>query len=164
MDVAEVLLRQLWGPWAELSRDELYAILALRQQVFVVEQHCVYLDADGRDPDAWHLRWQEGPALLAYLRAFSPDEAGEARIGRVITAPAVRGTGLGRPLMQAGLDAVFSTFGPCPVRIEAQSHLAAYYGSLGFEIVGEEYLDDGIPHLPMRREISAGRSATPPLP
>jgi ElaA protein len=151
MDVAEVHLRQLWSPWMELSRDELYAILALRQQVFVVEQRCLYLDADGRDPEAWHLRWHRDQELVAYLRAFPPDEAGDAWIGRVIVAPSLRGTGLGRPLMQAGLEAVASTFGACPVKVSAQAHLAAYYGSLGFVIVGEEYLDDGIPHVPMRR-------------
>lgn len=151
MSVAEVGMDERWGPWDELSRDEIYEILALRQEVFVVEQRCFYRDADGRDPVAWHLRWHHDQVLVAYLRAFAPDASGEARIGRVLTSQEVRGTGLGRPLMLAGLAAVYRSFGSCPVRIEAQSHLASYYGSLGFLIIGQGYEEDGIPHLPMRK-------------
>ena len=148
-------MEERWGPWDSLDRDELYAILSLRQAVFVVEQRCFYQDADGADPRAWHLRWYarpgDGPeALVAYLRVFPPDEAGEAQIGRVLTAPSIRGTGQGRPLMRAGLAATWRTWGPCPVRLSAQAHLAGYYGSLGFVLAGEGYDEDGIPHVPMR--------------
>ena len=151
MGVAEVGVEERFGPWESLSRDELYEILALRQEVFVVEQRCFYRDADGRDPDAWHLTWRLEGKLVAYLRAFAPDARGEARIGRVLTAMAVRGQGHGRPLMRAGLAAVERAFGAGPVRLEAQSHLAAYYGSLGFVLAGEPYVEDGIPHISMRK-------------
>lgn len=153
MSVAEGEVDERWGSWGELSRDELYAIVMLRQEVFVVEQQCIYRDADGRDPNAWHLRWHSDRELVAYLRAFPPDASGYAQIGRVITSARVRGTGLGRPLMRAGIAAVHRTFGPCPIRIEAQSHLVTYYGSLGFRVVGDLYVEDGIPHVSMRADL-----------
>jgi ElaA protein len=140
-------------PFDGLTLDRLYALLALRQAVFVVEQSCAYLDADGRDALAHHLLGFDGPLLAAALRVFPPDELGEVWIGRVVTAPAVRGTGLGRPLMNQGLRRARATFGPATCRISAQAHLAPFYGSVGFELCGEGYLEDGIPHVPMRRAL-----------
>lgn len=140
-----------WLAWEELGRDELYAALTLRQRVFVVEQDCAYLDADGRDPRARHLLGLRDGALVAVLRAFPPDagEGGFAVIGRVITAPEVRGTGLGRELMRVGMARVRDTWGPVPIRISAQARLRGWYEALGFAVCGEPYDEDGIPHLPM---------------
>lgn len=138
-----------WLTWEELGRDELYDIVQLRERVFVVEQACAYLDADGRDPDARHLLGLRDGVLVAVLRAFPPDAAGEAAIGRVVTAPEVRGTGLGTELMRVGMARVRATWGPVPVHISAQAHLADWYGRLGFVVTGEGYDEDGIPHLPM---------------
>jgi len=138
-----------WLPFDRLSLRELYSLMALRQTVFVVEQSCAYLDADGRDPDAHHLLgWSDG-ALVAALRVFPPDAEGMVWIGRVVTSPAVRGTGLGRPLMQEGLRRAEETFGLTPVRIGAQAHLEPFYASVGFAVCGPGFMEDGIPHVPM---------------
>lgn len=142
-----------WSAWSELDRDTLYAVLRLRQEVFVVEQTCAYLDADGLDPEAWHLlgRGEDG-GLVAYLRAFGPGVRGpDAVIGRVIVAAAGRGTGLGRALMREGERRLAATFGPGPIALGAQAHLERFYGSLGYAACGPGYDEDGIPHLPMRR-------------
>ena len=142
-----------WRAWAELTRDELYALLALRQAVFVVEQDCAYQDADGYDAEARHLLgWRDG-ALVAYLRTFAPGvQRPQAAIGRVITAATVRGQGLGDPLMWAGLEGLFERAGgPVPCFVSAQAHLEGWYGRLGFRVSGPSYDEDGIPHLPMIR-------------
>lgn len=142
-----------WVGFRALGEVRLYAVMALRQRVFVVEQACAYLDADGRDPDALHLVGEApGSAIAAYLRAFPPVD-GEAVIGRVVTAPEVRGTGLGRPLMAEGIARVHAAWGPCPIRIGAQAHLERFYASVGFAVCGPGYDEDGIPHLPMRRGV-----------
>ncbi len=139
-----------WCDFRELGLDRLYALLQLRQEVFVVEQDCPYLDADGDDQDAWHLLGYREGQLVAYLRAFAPGRVhDEAVIGRVITAASIRGKGQGRPLMREGMNRVLQQFGPCAIRISAQAHLEPYYRSLGFEVTGPGYDEDGIPHLPM---------------
>ena len=140
-------------PWSELTRDELYALMAARQEVFVVEQTCPYLDADGADAAAIHL-WadDETTPVLAYLRIFGPGVKGvEARLGRVLTASSARGKGLGRPLVQRGIDVVRERFGACPIRVHAQKHLDRFYADLGFVSEGAEYLEDGILHIDMVR-------------
>ncbi len=141
-----------WKSYEGLSKAELYEVLRLRQAVFVVEQDCPYLDADGQDANAWHLLgWQNG-GLVAYARAFGPGEVyEEAAIGRVITSESIRGKGWGRELMEEALRGVRDTWGGVPVKLSAQAHLKAYYNSLGFEVCGPGYDEDGIPHLPMRR-------------
>ena len=138
--------------YRELSADELYAILQLRQIVFVVEQNCAYLDLDGKDQRAWHLWHAAGGEVRAYLRYFAPGELfAEASLGRVITSPAARRSGLGRALVREGLARVEAQFGPCPVRIGAQAYLERFYASFGFARSGPDYDEDGIPHLPMVR-------------
>lgn len=133
----------------ELTRDELYAIIALRERVFVVEQKCAYLDADGVDRQSRHLWAQDGGEIVAYLRLIPPGVTyDETAIGRVIVAQHMRGTGLGRELMRRGLAAA----GAVPVRLGAQAHLERFYAELGFRRVSDVYDEDGIPHIQMLRE------------
>ncbi len=138
-------------PFDALTPGELYSLLALRSDVFVVEQNCVYLDADGLDSVALHL-WHPGtPHALAVARLLPPGSIyPEASIGRVATAGSVRRTGLGRALFQRALDEVAQRW-PGPVRIMAQSYLTKFYADFGFLIQGEEFLEDGIPHFYMRK-------------
>jgi ElaA protein len=148
----------------ELSIPELYEIMLLRQRVFVVEQKCPYLDADGADPRALHL-WgaERGGPPLAYLRLFAPDpKTGESKLGRVVTAPEIRRTGAGRALMQRGFEELEQRFGKTPIRIGAQAYLERFYASLGFEVAGPGYLEDDIPHLPMLRPKAPAASGKPP--
>lgn len=134
--------------FAELTLAELYAIVVLREQVFVVEQACVYQDADGLDPIARHLWAARGDAIAAYLRIVPAGaKFAEPSIGRVIVAPEERGTGLGRALMARGIAAI----GGGPIRIGAQAHLERFYGELGFRRASDDYDEDGIPHLEMLR-------------
>lgn len=135
--------------FTELTIDELYAITALRQRVFIVEQNCPYLDADGVDPGSRHL-WasDEDGVLHAYCRIVPAGvKFVEISIGRVITAPEARGTGLGKELMRRAIAAC----GADPIRIGAQAHLERFYGELGFVRASEPYDEDGIPHIEMRR-------------
>jgi ElaA protein len=131
-----------------LTARELYAIVALRERVFVVEQRCAYLDADGLDREADHLWAEHAGVVLAYLRVLPAGARYvEVSIGRVATAPEVRGQGLGRELMQRGL----ALAGAVPVRLSAQAHLEAFYIELGFRRVSDVYLEDDIPHVEMLR-------------
>lgn len=140
-----------WEKLENLSTGELHAALVLRQRVFVVEQRCFYQDADALDLRAWHLLGSRGPALVAYLRATPPDAGGgAAALSRIVVAPEVRGQGLGREVVREGMRRVREGFGAVPFTLEAQSHLVDFYTSLGFQVSGEEYLEDGIPHRPMR--------------
>ncbi|MFK7931094.1 MAG: GNAT family N-acetyltransferase [Myxococcota bacterium] len=142
-------MRWQWSTLDEMTPRALYAAMALRQEVFVVEQNCVYLDADGGDLRAHHLLGWHGERLVAYARVFGPREGRPIVIGRVVTSPRVRGTGLGRPLMRQAMERAWQAYGPGQIHISAQAHLADYYGSLGFVVSGEGYDEDGIPHLPM---------------
>jgi ElaA protein len=133
----------------ELTRDELYAILELRERVFVVEQKCAYQEIDGKDPVSRHVWAARGGELVAYLRIIPAGEKyDEVAIGRVIVAQAMRGTGLGRELMKRGLAAA----GAVPVRLSAQAHLEKFYVDLGFRRVSDIYDEDGIPHVEMLRD------------
>ncbi|MDX2091328.1 MAG: GNAT family N-acetyltransferase [Kofleriaceae bacterium] len=140
-------------PFAQLSAHELYAILALRQRVFVVEQACAYLDADGADESSRHLWATEAGAIHAYCRLVPAGiKFTEVSIGRVIIAPEARGMGLGKELMRRALAEI----GAAPVRIGAQAHLERFYGELGFVRASEPYDEDGIPHIEMLTMPSAG--------
>jgi ElaA protein len=145
-----------WSRFGDLALDDLYALVRLRESVFVVEQNCPYPDADGRDPLAWHLLgWDRSidPAVLvAYARIFEPSvRYDEASIGRVVTAPAVRGTGLGKALMAEALRRVESLVPGQPVKIAAQRRLEKFYIDLGFRTVSAPYEEDGIIHVDMIR-------------
>ncbi len=139
-----------------LTVNELYKIMALRQEVFVVEQNCPYLDADGVDIYAHHLMlYNEEGQLIAYTRLVPEGISyeGYTSIGRVVSSPSVRGLGVGKLLMQRSIEAVKAIFGSSqPIKIGAQSYLLAFYQNLGFVPTGEEYLEDGIPHTKMIRE------------
>ena len=134
-----------------LTVHQLYAILALRQRVFIVEQRCAYLDADGADQPSRHLWAERAGEIVAYARIVPAGlKFHELAIGRVITAPELRGTGLGRDLM---LRAIASC-GRVPIRIGAQAHLEKFYGDLGFVRASDIYDEDGIPHIEMLRAAS----------
>ena len=149
-----------WQAWDELSRTDIHDLFRLRNEVFVVEQDCVYQDIDGTDPVAFHLLGRREGNLVAYIRAFGPDVLGpEMVIGRVIVAASARGTGLGRVVMREAQHRLQERFGAGPIKIGAKSHLAGFYGSLGYEICGPEYDEDGIPHVPMRRAEGTGEDA-----
>ncbi|MGL6109195.1 MAG: GNAT family N-acetyltransferase [Rubrivivax sp.] len=139
-----------WTRFAELGVQGLYEVLALRCRVFILEQG-PYLDPDGVDAHSWHLQGRdEAGVLQAYLRAVDPGvKYTEPSIGRVITAPEVRGTGLGRSLMREGLARCAAQWPGHGVRISAQARLRRFYVELGFEPAGDEYIEDTIPHLAM---------------
>ena len=141
----------------DLGVRGLYRALRLRAEVFVIEQRCLYLDPDGLDEHAWHLQGMGpgadgGEALLAYARLLPPEIGGTARIGRVITAPAARGGGLGRALMSQAVGECGRLWPGQPIELGAQAHLREFYGSFGFTPVSEVYDEDGIPHIDMRKE------------
>lgn len=134
--------------FSELDAVTLYALLRLRVDVFVAEQGCAYPELDGRDtePGTVHVWLADGDEPLAYLRILGHAD-GTARIGRVAVARHARGGGLAGQLM----DAALSRLGERPCALDAQSYLVAFYARYGFEPTGPEYLDDGIVHVPMRR-------------
>ncbi|WP_085709127.1 MULTISPECIES: GNAT family N-acetyltransferase [unclassified Pseudomonas] len=139
---------------SDLGLEQLYAILKLRSEVFVVEQRCAYLDPDGQDldGDTCHLMGWEGDQLVAYLRLLDPEsQGGDVVIGRVLTAPAGRGKGLGHEMMEQALKQAEKRWPEVPIYLSAQAHLQGYYGRYGFVVAGEEYLEDDIPHIGMRR-------------
>ena len=138
----------------DLGKEQLYAILRLRSEVFVVEQKCVYQDIDGQDlqGDTHHLMAWKGDDLVAYLRLLDPEtQAGDVVIGRVIVAPMARGTGLRHLLMEETLKQIDDIWPETPIFLSAQAHLQGYYARYGFLVTGEEYLEDDIPHIGMRR-------------
>lgn len=139
---------------SDLGLEQLYAILKLRSEVFVVEQRCAYLDPDGQDldGDTCHLMGWDGDQLVAYLRLLDPEsQGGDVVIGRVLTSPAGRGKGLGHEMMEQALKQAQRRWPEVPIYLSAQEHLQGYYGRYGFVVAGEEYLEDDIPHIGMRR-------------
>jgi ElaA protein len=147
-------LRWQWSRLPELAATELYAALAARQQVFAVEQHCAFQDADGHDLHAWHLlAWDDdraAPALAGYLRMLDPGRRySEPSIGRVLTVPPHRGIGLGRALMMHAIARAAGIWPTRQIRIAAQQRLEAFYASLGFRTVSAPYDEDGILHVDM---------------
>ncbi len=139
----------------ELQLEELYAFMALRQEVFVVEQDCPYLDADGKDQLGWHVMlFDEKGKLSAYTRLLPPGVSYEkySSIGRVVSSKHVRGKGYGKAVMEHSIQAIKELFPEASVKISAQTYLLKFYNELGFQEVGEEYLEDDIPHIGMIRE------------
>ena len=144
------MLSWTWQRFEQLGVDNLYDALALRCRVFILEQG-PYLDPDGLDRHAWHLLGRDASSVLqACLRVVDPGvKYAEPSIGRVITAPESRGIGLGRVLFAEGVSRCAAAWPGQGIRISAQAHLDRFYGTYGFEPVGETYLEDGIPHLEM---------------
>ena len=137
-------------PFSEISTNELYALLQLRSEVFVVEQDCVYQDIDYKDQKALHVLGYKNHKLIAYTRIFKPgDYFSQASIGRVVVAQNQRKFGYGFIIMQHSIKAVKDHFNETIIKISAQKYLKNFYESLQFEQVGEEYLEDNIPHIPM---------------
>lgn len=150
------MIEWYWKRFEELTNSELYRVLEARSVVFVIEQRCVYMDIDNLDEQAWHLFAvdTESPytPLVAYARVFAPDpETGDARIGRVLTIAEYRDRGLGKALMQRSLQQVETNWPGAAVRLNAQQYLRAFYESFGFVKISGPFLEDGIPHLDMRR-------------
>ncbi len=131
---------------------EWHRVLALRAQVFVVEQNCAYQDPDGKDVVSYHLLMESGEELVAYARLVPPGVSyAEAAIGRVVTSQTVRGKGWGKSLMEIAIAQIQKKFEVNEICISAQSYLLKFYSDLGFVAEGEEYLEDDIPHWKMRR-------------
>jgi len=139
--------------YGALTTHELYRMLQLRAQVFVVEQRCVFQDLDGADMQAIHLQGTSDGVLVAYARCFGPGVwYAEASIGRVVARPGSRGLGLGHALVQRAMTAVHDTWGAQAIRIGAQAQLKRFYQHHGFDDVNKPYVEDGIDHLEMLRQ------------
>jgi len=141
--------------FGELNPYQLYAILQLRNEVFVVEQNCIFQDADEKDQDAHHLMGFVDDKLIAYSRLVPAGVSfGQVSIGRVVTSPSVRKSGIGRELMRQSIDAVYKLFGVQPIKIGAQLYLKSFYESFGFLKISDIYLEDGIEHIYMIKPSS----------
>lgn len=135
-----------------LKPAELYAFLRLRTEVFVMEQNCVFQDMDGADPACHHLLGERDGALLAYARLVPAGlKFAEASIGRVVSDPSTRGTGMGHALMREAVAHLHALWGERPIRIGAQAHLQGFYRQHGFEPGSPIYIEDGIDHIEMLR-------------
>jgi ElaA protein len=144
------MLKIITKSFAELSTKELYDILQLRSEVFVVEQNCVYQDIDGKDEKALHVIGFKNDKIVAYCRIFKPGDYFEkASIGRVVVAANERKFGYGHIIFQHSMDAVETHFNETSIKISAQLYLKKFYESHGFHQVGEGYLEDDIPHIAM---------------
>jgi ElaA protein len=136
--------------FSELTTQELYEILQLRSEVFVVEQDCVYQDLDGKDQIALHVIGFKNNKVVAYTRVFKPgDYFKYASIGRVVVDEKERAYKYGYDIMNASVDAIKSHYNETTIKISAQVYLKRFYNNLEFFEVGEEYLEDGIPHIGM---------------
>jgi len=140
----------IYKAFNQLSPFELYAILQLRNEVFVIEQQCIFQDADNKDPLAWHVMGWEGEHLVAYTRLVPEGVAyAESSIGRVVTSPKMRKQGLGRILMQESVEILYKLWGRKAIKIGAQLYLKSFYESIGFQQTSDIYLEDGIEHIEM---------------
>jgi ElaA protein len=143
-------LTWIYKAFDELTTTELYAILQLRSEVFVVEQNCVYQDVDGKDKKSFHLMAWQGDELVAYTRLVAPGVSfPEASIGRVITSPRQRGLGIGIILLEKSITHILETYHTNKIRIGAQLYLKKFYEGFEFVAEGDEFLEDGIPHIEM---------------
>lgn len=140
-----------WQRFTALDAASLYAVLELRQAVFVLEQQCLYPDIDGRDEDCFHLLGRDAAGrLVAYLRTVPPGGSyAEPSLGRIVTAADARGGGIGRALVLEGIARTRAEYPGQAIRISAQCYLEQFYQSLGFATVGQPYDEDGIPHIEM---------------
>jgi len=136
--------------FTELTTKELYELLQLRSEVFVVEQDCVYQDIDGKDQKSLHVLGYKNEELVAYTRIFKPGDYFEkASIGRVVVAENQRQHKFGYAIMKASIEVVKTHYNTSEIKISAQTNLKSFYNNLDFFEIGEEYLEDGIPHIAM---------------
>ncbi|MET3130137.1 ElaA protein [Oxalobacteraceae bacterium GrIS 1.11] len=146
-----------WQAFEQLSGADLYQLMAVRQHVFILEQRCLYPDLDGYDQAAWHLLgWQNVDGkrqLAACLRCLAPGaKYAEMSLGRVLTAPFARATGIGRQLLEQGVARAVAQYPGHAIRIGAQHHLERFYQGYGFVTIGAPYDEDGIAHIDMLRQ------------
>lgn len=138
----------------ELTPAELYAILQLRNEVFVVEQNCVFQDADNKDQSSYHVMCWNDDQLMAYARLVPAGISySEPSIGRVVTSPNARSLGMGKELMTRAINILYTQWGKLPIKIGAQQYLQHFYNSFGFQRTSEIYLEDGIEHIEMQLNI-----------
>lgn len=143
-------MKTLAKTFDELTNTELYEIMRLRQDVFIVEQNCPYFDLDGVDYKSVHVFIEDGGSLVSCLRIFPRDgEEGIIQVGRVVTRE--RKKGYGAAILSEGLRAARERFSPSGFYLEAQTYAVGYYAREGFEVVSDEFLEDGIPHVQMRK-------------
>ena len=135
----------------QLSINELYEILALRAEVFVVEQNCPYQDLDGKDKKAIHVLGMQNNNIVAYARILENGMVYKnySAIGRIVTHNSIRGKGYGDHLVRSAIEATKASYPSTPIKISAQAHLEKFYNGLGFIFTGEAYLEDNIPHIGM---------------
>ncbi len=137
----------------ELSLEELYYLLQLRSEVFVVEQDCVYQDVDGKDQKALHIIGKKDNVIIAYTRIFKQgDYFKEASIGRVVVSEKARHLKYGHQLMVASIKVIENSFHTKEIKLSAQKYLEKFYNNLGFKTIGKPYLEDGIPHIAMVKD------------
>ncbi len=137
----------------DLDIDELYDLLQLRSEVFVVEQDCVYQDIDGKDKEALHILGFKNDKIVAYTRCFKPGYYfKEAAIGRVVVKDSERSFGYGHDIMKASQQAISEYYKTTNIKLSAQQYLINFYETHGYKTTGEGYLEDGIPHIAMVRE------------
>ena len=140
--------------FGELSTKELYDVLQLRSEVFVVEQDCVYQDIDGKDERALHIMGWEDGNLVAYARCFQAgDYFDEASIGRVLVRENYRKMGYGHAITKASIEAIKTNYKADKIKISAQVYLVIFYESHGFKTIGDRYMEDGIPHIAMMLRV-----------
>lgn len=138
--------------FTELTMEELYVLLALRSEVFVVEQQCVYQDIDGKDTRALHVMGYTNGKLVAYTRCFGPgDYFEEAAIGRVVVQKNFRNLSYGHKIVEASIIEIQQRFNTLKIKLSAQQYLIKFYESHGFRKIGQGYMEDGIPHVAMIR-------------
>lgn len=143
---------ELCKPFESLTVDELYAVLKLRSEIFVVEQECVFLDQDGKDQHCQHLMLYQNKELMAYARIVPAGLSfTEPSVGRIVSSHAARGKGFGRELLRLAISNCIRLHGNHPIRIGAQLYLKAFYESFGFVMDSEVYDEDGIDHIEMLR-------------
>ncbi|MCF6169018.1 GNAT family N-acetyltransferase [Lutibacter sp.] len=144
------MLKILIKSFSELTTKELYKILQLRSEVFVVEQNCVYQDIDAKDQKALHVIGYKNNNIIAYTRIFKPgDYFLEASIGRVVVKQTERKFNYGHQIVKASIKAIKTNFKETTIKISAQTYLKKFYESHNFKQIGDEYLEDGIPHIAM---------------
>lgn len=146
------MIRWVLKEFSHLAPAELYSILRLRNEVFIVEQNCAYQDLDNKDLEAWHLMGMEKDQLIAYSRLLAPGISySESSIGRIVSSPLVRKTGMGKKLMLESIEQIRTLFQTDTIRIGAQLYLKSFYEFFGFVQDGNIYLEDNIPHIIMLR-------------